>query len=70
MMLSPHFQAGKLHTHFVDEYKQEIMENMVKVIKEDKEMEGRLKSTFLPSMKVAAVSAAVNSYLAHSIEKK
>jgi pyruvate carboxylase subunit A len=70
MMLSPHFQEGKLHTHFVDEYKQEIMDNMEKVILLDKDMVDRLKSTFLPSMKVAAVSAAVNSYLAHSMADK
>lgn len=67
MMASPHFHEGKLHTHFVDEYKNEIMDNMMKVIEEDKEMEDRLKSTFLPSKKVAAVSAAVSSYMAHSI---
>ncbi|HMK54129.1 MAG TPA: acetyl-CoA carboxylase biotin carboxylase subunit [Methanobacteriaceae archaeon] len=70
MMLSPHFQEAKLHTHFVDQYKKEINENMAKVILKDKEMVDRLKSTFLPSKKVAAVSAAVNNYLAHSVIKK
>lgn len=70
MMLSPHFQEAKLHTHFVDLYKQEIAENMEKIILEDKKMVDRLKSTFLPSKKVAAVSAAVNSYLAHSVAGK
>jgi pyruvate carboxylase subunit A len=69
MMLSPNFQDAKLHTHFVDEYKQEIMDNMVKIVEKDKEMESRLKSTFLPSKNVAAVSAAVSSYMAHSLEK-
>ncbi len=69
MMLSPNFQEGKLHTHFVDEYKQEITENMERIVKEDKEMVSRLKSTFLPSKRVAAVSAAVSSYMAHSLEK-
>jgi pyruvate carboxylase subunit A len=67
MMASKHFQEGKLHTHFVDEHRTEIMENMEKVIKADKEREARLKSTFLPSQRVAAVSAAVNSYMTHSI---
>jgi pyruvate carboxylase subunit A len=32
-------------------------------------MEARLKSTFLPSRKVAAVSAAVSSYMADSLKK-
>lgn len=70
MMNSPHFQEGKLHTHFVDEYKKEISANMQKVVQKDKEMEDRLKSTFLPSKKVAAVSAAVSSYLTHSTAHK
>ncbi len=69
MMASPHFHEGKLHTHFVDEYKNEIMDNMLKVVEEDKEMEARLKSTFLPSKKVAAVSAAVSNYMSQSIAK-
>lgn len=67
MMLNPTFWEGKLHTHFVDEYKQEITENMMKIIQEDKEMEARLKSTFLPSKTVAAISAAVNSHLASTL---
>lgn len=66
MMASTHFHQGKLHTHFVDEYKNEINDNMKKVVEEDREMEERLKSTFLPSKKVAAVSAAVSSYITHS----
>jgi pyruvate carboxylase subunit A len=70
MMVSTHFMEGKLHTHFVDEYKNEIMDNMLQVLKEDKETEARLKSTFLPSKKVAAVSAAVSNYMTHSIAKK
>ncbi len=68
MMSNKQFQDAKLHTHFVDQYKNEIIENIEKVILEDKKMEARLKSTFLPSRKVAAVSAAVSSYMNQSIE--
>ncbi|MEN6593037.1 MAG: acetyl-CoA carboxylase biotin carboxylase subunit, partial [Methanobacterium sp.] len=64
MMASPHFHQGLLHTHFVDNYKNEIYDNMQKVVEEDRKMVERLKSTFLPSKKVAAVSAAVSSYMA------
>lgn len=63
MMDSPDFHQGKLHTHFVDEHKQEILTNILRVVKEDKERVERLKSTFLPSKKIAAVSAAVSSYV-------
>ena len=70
MMLSEHFKEGKLHTHFVDQYRDEIMGHMAEVIKADEEMAARLKSTFLPSPKVAAVSAAVNSYITNSTSKK
>ncbi len=69
MMSNQHFKDANLHTHFVDQYKNEIIENIEKVIQKDKEMEARLKSTFLPSRKVAAVSAAVSSYMAESIKK-
>lgn len=69
MMASPHFHQGKLHTHFVDEYKNEIYDNMKRVVEEDREMVERLKSTFLPSKKVAAVSAAVSSYMQAASKK-
>ncbi|MBP2044891.1 acetyl-CoA carboxylase biotin carboxylase subunit [Methanobacterium aggregans] len=70
MMNNIHFRQAQLHTHFVDEHKQEIAENMEKVLIADKEMEARLKSTFLPSKKIAAVSGAVSNYMAHSIGQK
>jgi pyruvate carboxylase subunit A len=69
-MLSEHFREGKLHTHFVDQYRDEIMGHMAEVIKRDEDESARLKSTFLPSPKIAAVSAAVNSYIANSTSKK
>jgi pyruvate carboxylase subunit A len=65
MMLSEHFREAKLHTHFVDEYRDEIMGHMAEVMKADEENVARLKSTFLPSPKIAAVSAGVNSYIAN-----
>lgn len=67
MMLSPNFWEAKLHTHFVDEHKQEIRENMEQIVQEDKERVSRLKSTFLPSKRVAAVSAAVSSHMNQAI---
>lgn len=69
MMDSNDFHQGKLHTHFVDEHKQEILTNMQRVMEEDKERAERLKSTFLPSKKIAAVSAAVSSYVTHASKK-
>lgn len=70
MMTTDQFLKGKLHTHFVDEYKQDIQDKMELVVREDKKMVDRLKSTFLPSKKVAAVSAAVSSYMAQAINNK
>ncbi|MGC9517360.1 MAG: acetyl-CoA carboxylase biotin carboxylase subunit [Methanomicrobiales archaeon] len=70
IMKNEDFIAAKLHTHFVDQHKNGIMDDMHKVIAEDKEMEIRLKSTFLPNKRVAAISAAVNNYVAHSISQK
>lgn len=36
---------------------------MEKIVKEDQEMVERLQSTFLPSKKVAAISAAIGTYM-------
>jgi pyruvate carboxylase subunit A len=69
MMLNSTFKEGKLHTHFVDEHKQEIMENVEQIVQEDRERVSRLKSTFLPSKKAAAVSAAVSSHIANSVAR-
>ncbi len=63
MMRSADFRAGKLNTHFVDEHHKGITEEMEKVVIEDKERWNRLKSTFLPQKKVAAITAAVGSYM-------
>ena len=70
MMLSEHFKAAKLHTHFVDQYRDEIMGHMAEVIKADEEQAARLRSTFKSSPKIAAVSAAVNSYIANASSNK
>ena len=40
-----------------------IYEEMEKVVAEDIERVNRLKSTFMPAKKIAAISAAVGSYL-------
>lgn len=70
IMKNPYFQQGNLNTHFVDEHQKGIYDNMQKVIAEDKEMVDRLKSTFLPNKKVAAISAAVGSYIQASQSSK
>ena len=57
------FLNGNLNTHFIDEHKQGIQDEMEKVILEELEQVNRLKSTFMPSKKIAAISAAVGSYL-------
>jgi len=57
------FIKGDLHTHFVDEHKIGIDEEMEKVIEEDLERVNRMKSTFMPGKKVAAISASVGAYL-------
>jgi len=64
IMRNEAFSKGELHTHFVDQHKKQIEEEMKKIVIEDKEMVTRLQSTFLPSKKVAAISAAIGSYMA------
>jgi len=63
IMRNDAFRRGDLHTHFVDEYRRGIDAEMQKIVKEDQEMVERLHSTFLPSKKVAAISAAIGTYM-------
>ncbi|MDI6841472.1 MAG: acetyl-CoA carboxylase biotin carboxylase subunit [Methanothermobacter wolfeii] len=63
IMRNDAFRRGELHTHFVDEHRRGIDAKMEKIVKEDQEMVERLQSTFLPSKKVAAISAAIGTYM-------
>ncbi|MDR2966790.1 MAG: acetyl-CoA carboxylase biotin carboxylase subunit [Methanobacteriaceae archaeon] len=63
IMRNPNFIKANLHTHFVDDFKKGIDDEMEQVIKEDVEQVNRMKSTFMPGKKIAAISTAVGSYL-------
>ena len=63
VLRNPNFISGNLNTHFIDNYKESIDEEMVNVIAEDLEYVNKLKSTFMPAKKIAAISAAVGNYL-------
>ena len=63
VLRNPNFISGDLNTHFIDTYKKGIEEEMNNVIAEDLENVNKLKSTFMPGKKIAAISAAVGSYL-------
>ena len=62
VLRNPNFIKGDLNTHFIDTYKKGIEKEMDNVIAEDLENVNKLKSTFMPSKKIAAISAAVGSY--------
>ena len=62
VLRNPNFISGDLNTHFIDTYKKGIETEMHNVIEEDMEYVNRLKSTFMPGKKIAAISAAVGSY--------
>ena len=63
ILRNPNFISGDLNTHFIDQYKNGIDSDMVYVIADDLENVNKMKSTFMPSKKIAAISAAVGSYL-------
>ena len=46
----------------MDEHKKWIDAEMEKVTEEDLEMVNRMKSTFMPGKKIAAISASVGTY--------
>lgn len=62
ILRNPNFISGDLNTHFIDQHKKGIDAEMINVIEEDAEYVNKLKSTFMPSKKIAAISAAVGSY--------
>ena len=62
ILRNPNFISGNLNTHFIDTYKKGIELEMNNIIAEDVEYVNRLKSTFMPGKKIAAISAAVGSY--------
>lgn len=62
VLRNPNFISGDLNTHFIDQYKKGIESEMDNVIAEDADYVNRLKSTFMPGKKIAAISAAVGSY--------
>ena len=62
ILRNPNFISGDLNTHFIDTYKKGIESEMNNVIAEDLEIVNKLKSTFMPGKKIAAISAAVGSY--------
>ena len=63
VLRNPNFISGNLNTHFIDTYKKGIEKEMDNVIAEDLENVNKLKSTFMPGKKIAAISSAVGSYL-------
>ena len=67
---NPNFLSGDLNTHFIDDNKNKIYEEMEVVIEEDLEYVNRLKSTFMPAKKIAAISTAVGSYLNEAKKKQ
>lgn len=70
IMRNENFINGELHTHFVDDHRKGIDEDMEKIILKDLERMNRLKSTFTSSKKIAAITAAVDSYLNNAKTKK
>lgn len=66
ILRNPNFVKGDLNTHFIDLYKNGIYDEMKNVIAEDLENVNKLKSTFMPAKKIAAISSAVGSYLTNA----
>lgn len=62
VMMDPLFQKGELSTHFIEEQKH-LYKEMERIIAEEKSLQEKLSTIFKQEKKVAAISAAVNSYL-------
>lgn len=63
IMQNEDFIKGDLNTHFVDQHKEGILDDMKVVVEKDLEIANRLKATFMPEKKVAAITSAIGSYM-------
>ncbi|RBQ23662.1 Pyruvate carboxylase subunit A [Candidatus Methanobinarius endosymbioticus] len=63
IMRNNYFLEGDLHTHFVDDHRKGIDDEMTGIMEEETERINRMRSTFMPGKKVAAISVAIGSYL-------
>ena len=59
-----------MNTHFIDQHKKGIDEEMANVIEEDREYVDRMKTVFTSNKKIAAITAALGSHQAALISKK
>jgi pyruvate carboxylase subunit A len=67
VMRNPAFQRGELSTSFIDD--QHILEEIPRIIEEDKARAARLAEFFKEDKKVVAISAAVGAYLNYRKKK-
>ena len=67
-MKNENFRQANLDTNFIMDNKQDLITEIERVMKEDEKRVLQLKSTFLPSKKVAAISTSVNTYMNRIIE--
>lgn len=68
LMKNENFRQANLDTNFIMDNKQDLITEIERVMKEDEKRVLQLKSTFLPSKKVAAISTSVNTYMNRIIE--
>jgi pyruvate carboxylase subunit A len=57
------FIAGKLSTHFIEE-ESHLLQDMKRIIEEERSLEEKLSTIFSKDRKVAAAAVAVETYLA------
>lgn len=63
IMLNEDFRKGRLTTHFVQENYTQLMETTKKIMEASDALNARLRSLFKDEKKIAAISAAVNTYM-------
>lgn len=63
LMVNENFKKANLHTAFIEENKRDLITEIEKVVQQDQERIAKLKATFLPNKKVAAVATSINTYM-------
>ncbi len=66
IMRNNHFLSGDLHTHFVDDYRKGIDDDIREIMEEETERINRMRSTFMPGKKSSCYFSSCRILLKHS----
>ena len=62
---NPSFIKGEMTTHFIEE-EQELFQDMLRIVEQEKSLQEKLETIFNPRRKIAAIAMALEAYRGHA----